>query len=417
MTREFLVRKALLALALIPLLTGIFVGVATFSFALPNEPIMKNLQERPDLLVARRANNGRVIDADTECIGMSVGLYVSPEHEGDGALKRAMRAESLFGCNQLLPWLESAGAGAHRDYFRYWHGYAAISRPVLSVLPYNDLRGYLFTISLLLLAVLAWRIGVDFGARAGAATAIVFVVLNAMGFWVVATKAATWFLVVGGALFFSRRDDPAAPLLAFFTLGSLTAFFDFLTTPALIFAMAAFVHCLYLARAGRLNQPWLRLISAGGFWGAGYAGLWAAKFMIAATLIDAAVWRDAFEAAAFRLRGASEHVETFFPGAAIYENVAALKTFWGPVAILLFIVIPLLKADARTRWADLWKRGRVFIAIAAIPIVWLEALSNHSQIHAAFTHLNFAVAALLSMFVFVGASVTGTGSATLHAAH
>ncbi|MEL7486964.1 MAG: hypothetical protein AAGJ87_07100 [Pseudomonadota bacterium] len=101
-------------------------------------------------------------------------------------------------------------------------------------------------------------------------------------------------------------------------------------------------------------------------------------------------------------------MDTFLPGAALYANLAALKSLWGPIAVVVFVVAPAVSRTARARWAALSRGEPVLIAIAAIPLVWLELLSNHSQIHAAFTHLNFAVAGFLSLLVFTGAAFKGT---------
>ena len=74
MTRQLLFRKAGAAFLLAPVLAVLFASLVTGVFALPNAPIAEHLLEREDLLDDRRTNNGRVIDADTECIGLSVGL-------------------------------------------------------------------------------------------------------------------------------------------------------------------------------------------------------------------------------------------------------------------------------------------------------------------------------------------------------
>jgi len=396
-TKRFLLRKVLLATVIAPLMMLLFVTSLTFSMSLPNAPIAKNILERESVLLDRRADNGRVIDADTECIGLSVGVYRASDTP-QSAFERSLHAESVYGCDDFMQWLKVEKIIAHRDYFRYWHGQSVISRPLLSVLPYNDLRGLLFTVSIVLLGILVWRLGCDFSPLTGLAFLLPFLVLNAMGFWVVVTKAVTWFLIIGGALFFSRRITKAPPLISFFVLGGLTAFFDFLTTPILVFALSAIVYLMYQG-AGSARSRWTDLLAIGIFWCAGYLGLWAGKFVLAAIILDLPVWEDVASAAAFRIRGASEHVETFLPGAAIYQNFAALKTIWGVVAILLFIVGSLWSKQRRLAWVRLWREGGIFIAIATIPLLWLEVMSNHSQIHAAFTHLNFAPAAILACMV------------------
>ncbi len=389
-------RTALVALALTPVLAALFLAAIVGAFAIPNEPIIRHLMERPEVLLARRADNGRVIDADTECIGMSVGLDLS----GDRAplLQRAANAQSLYGCDALIGWHGGSQTEAVRDYFRYWHGYLVLARPALAVMPYNDLRGWLFTLSAGLFVWLLWRTAADFGPRTALAVAAPFVVLNAMGLFVVATKAVTWLLAIGAGLALSRRRKSQTPLVFFFILGALTAFFDYFTAPAFIFAFAALVWALYENRAGRAPS-WAQFILTGVFWSAGWAGFMLIKIAIAAAVLDVDVWRDFIDSALFRVRGESEYVDTFLPGAALYENLAALKTIWAPVAVIAFIILPAATKARRARWAALVRERSVLLAIAAAPLLWIEVFSNHTQIHAAFTQINFAPAFVLAGLV------------------
>ena len=394
-----LLKKALAAVALTPILAALFLGGILAAFAIPNEPILKNLQDRPEVLFARRADNGRVIDADTECIGMSVGLDLAPDERG--LVHRAVNAQSLYGCEPLARFFEGSREQKILDYFRYWHGYLLIARPVLALMPYNDMRGYLFTASLGLFVWLVWRIGADFGARTALAFVAPFVALNAMGLMVVATKATTWLLAIGAGLFFSRRKAEETPLLAFFTVGVLTAYFDFFTAPAFIFCFAAVIAMIYEARAGRAPH-WRDFILSGVFWGAGWAGFILIKIAIAAVILDGDVWREFLDAALFRVRGETAEVESLAPGMALYENLAALKTFWGPVAIIAFFILPIATKARRARWAALAKSRSALLGVAAAPLLWMEVFTNHTQIHAAFTQINYAPAFILAALVLAG---------------
>ncbi len=406
MNRVF--RKALIALALTPLLTALFLAGIVAAFAVPNEPILKNLIDRPEVLFARRADNGRVIDADTECIGLSIGLDLTAPRAP--LPSRAVNAQSLLGCDAILPWVSDPTSQRVQDYFRYWHGYLVIARPALALMPYNDLRGYLFTLSVGLFGWLLWRISEDFGAKAALAIAAPFIVINAMGLFVVVTKAVTWLLAVGAGLALSRRKDPGPPLTLFFVLGALTAYFDFFTAPAFIFFFAAFVWALYERRAARIPR-WKELLLNGVFWSAGWAGFIVIKIAIAAAVLDADVWRNFIDAVLFRVRGETDYVDSLLPGAAIYENFAAMKTFWGPVAVITFVILPFATKARRRRWAALIKARSVFLGVALAPIAWLELFTNHTQIHAAFTQINFAPAFMLAALVAAGHSTIIAGDA------
>jgi len=394
-------KKALIALGLAPVLTAIFLAGIVAAFAIPNTPIIKNLNDRPEVLYARRADNGRVIDADTECIGMSVGFDLSDQRQS--LFYRTINAQSLYGCDPIRRYFAGSKSEAVLDYFRYWHGYLLVSRPVLALMPYNDMRGYLFTISLGLFAWLVWRIGEDFGAKTALAFAAPFVVINALGLTVVATKAVTWFLAVGAGLFLSRRKNPATPLLFYFILGAMTAYFDFFTAPAFIFCFAAMVFAIYETRAGR-TPSWTQLILLGAFWGAGWAGFVLIKIAIAASVLGDGVWRAFIDAALFRVRGETDYVDNFIPGMALFANIAAMKTFWAPVAVLSFVIMPFATRVRRDRWAALIRSRSVLLGVAGAPLLWMEIFTNHTQIHAAFTQINYAPAFILAAMVLTGSA-------------
>jgi hypothetical protein len=392
--------KAALALALIPVLAALFARLLTLAFALPDAQIVEAILERPSVVVDRRADNGRIIDADTECIGLSVGVYRA-DALARSNLDRAMRAESLYGCDQLMHWLETGKTNRDQVYARYWHGYQIVMRPLLSVMPYNDMRGLLFAASLIALAALLLRAGKDFGTAAGIAIAAPFFIVNAMGLMVVATKAPTLLLAILGALLVFRRREEEAPLLIFFGLGALTAFFDFLTAPALVGSLALFFHALAERREGR-SDSLARAGALGGFFILGWAGLLVAKFVIAELILGAGAFAHSFDAGLARLRAPDATIESFLPGAALIANFKALKSVWLVAALVIFIVAPLARADARRRLMAEARRPSALLIAALAPIIWLEVFSNHSQIHAAFTQVN-----LIPLFALSGLALAG----------
>jgi len=265
-------------------------------------------------------------------------------------------------------------------------------------MPYNDLRGFLFTASLGLFVWLLWRIGADFTPMTALALAAPFVVINAMGLMVVVTKATTWLLAIGAAFYLSRRRSYESPFIAFYIIGALTAYFDFFTAPAFIFCFAAMIWALYEMRAGR-SPLWNDYIALGVFWGAGWAGFILIKIAIAAAFLDANVWRDFLDAALFRVRGESEYIKSFIPGAALYANIAAMKSVWAPIAIVAFLIFPFATKARRAQWRRLIEERSVLLGIALAPLLWIEFFSNHTQIHAAFTQINLAPAFILSALV------------------
>ncbi|MEO0695168.1 MAG: hypothetical protein AAFY84_03635 [Pseudomonadota bacterium] len=386
-----LVRKACALLALMLVFAVIMTGALAAVYGLPNGTIAKNIKDDLPVLLQRRANNGRVIDADTECIGLSVGLYRSPDAPTP-PFERSVLAESVYGCAPFEKLLDGEEPKAHRDYFRYWHGYTLVSRPLLSVMSYASVRGVIFTLSIGLLGWLLWRLGKDFGAPLALAVGLPFVVLNALGFWVVVTKAVSWFLAIGGSIAVGRRIGQA-PYLLFGIIGMLTAAFDFLTIPALIFSLPAIVWLFYQSQRD-VRERFVSVLWLGVFFGIGYIGFWSLKVGLAATVLDRDVIADVLASVGTRLRGADPTIDSFWPGQAVWANIGALKTIWGLVFAGL-VVACLAWPQSRQRLVGLARSRPDLTLVAVIPLVWLEVLSNHSQIHAAFTHLNFAPALMV----------------------
>ena len=400
-----IVKKAALAALMTPIITAIFLGLVVAAISVPNAAVTEHLLERPDVLLARRADNGRVIDADTECIGMSVGLYQSGNPPSTMFL-RAVNAESVYGCDPFMAWIDNGAPQVTRDYFRYWHGYTVIARPVLAVMTYNDLRGLLLTVSLLLLAWLSISLGRDFGVGTGVAFALPFLVLNFMGLMVVATKAFSFMLAMAGALAARHLRKSEPPLLFFFGLGALTAYVDFFTMPFFIFTLAMMVWLLYRTHDGR-KTSWADIFFCLAFWGTGWAGFIIIKIVIAALVLKTDAFSDAASAAFFRVHGASQYVKSFIPGAAILENFAAMKSVWAPIALALFVITPFATKMRRSTWSSVWRNDRTLLAVALAPLLWLEFFSNHSQIHAAFTQVNLAPAFILAGLVLFRSPLLG----------
>ncbi|MEM7741258.1 MAG: hypothetical protein AAF225_10700, partial [Pseudomonadota bacterium] len=275
-------------------------------FLIPNEPIAKNLTRSLDAIDDTYTVNGRVVDANTECIGLSIGLYEDPAHEEQSRFWKSVNATSLYGCRPFIAWAVDGKAAESRDYFRYWHGYLLIFRPLMAGLPYHDVRGIIFCLSVVLTGWFLTRTGHDFGFKVGLAFALPLLFLNVLGLITVVTKTVTWWLVVGGAIWLSRPSAPntkTVPVLRFFVLGCLTAFFDYLTLPMLVLTVPFLIYGLYALRSSSsmiLQKPFLAFAFATAAFGMGWIGLWASKIMLAAFVIGPEAISNALSAAADR---------------------------------------------------------------------------------------------------------------------
>jgi len=258
-------------------------------------------------------------------------------------------------------------------------------RLLLSVLPYAHLREVIFLVTTGLMIWLAVRLASLAGAHFAGAFFLPFLFVNFAGPLMLLTKAVAWWVLLGFSVWLTgeKRDQTRLPLMAFFLCGALTAYTDFLTTPALNAAIPAMVW--WLTARNKTAQPLRALFWLLVFFTLGYVGLWVAKFILAAATLGPSVWVNIGEATSLRLRGGDS---SSWPLVAMLENIAALKALWGPLTVIIFGVLPFVTKERRARARVVWEEGRVFLLAAMTPILFMEILSAHSQVHGLFTHLN-----------------------------
>ena len=390
--RRAVLRSAGLALLLTPILAAAFVALLAAALALPDKPVADHIAEDAALFEHPRIHSfsGRKIDVGTECIGVSYGL-------GDAnasLFEAAVRSPVIYDCPTLLAFVEHGDRSGAGDYTNYWHGYAAISRPLLALFPYHDVRMLTFNAMAILFGFLALGIARSAGARFAFAALLPFFFVNYSGFFELWTKAAPWIVMLVAANVIVRTNWTRGrrPYLLFYFAGAATAYLDLLSTPLLVFGYPAALYFLFAPRTERLGarSQVLLLAAIGAFWTIGYAGLWLMKPAIAAAVLGPEVWAEFARTAAFRINGAYESVKHFV-GAGTLENLEAFKGLWGGLAIITFFIIPLARSKTRARLVAIAGQAPAVALLAVSPFIWYEILSNHSQIHGLFTHANLVL--------------------------
>lgn len=399
MVDRFVWQRFGVCLLLVPILTGLFWILMTAVMALPDGPIKEHILEDAALLDAEyeAAFNGRKIDLFTECIGVTAGMPPLLRNE-----PRAVTVPVWLGCGPMQRGLAGQEAPENipaQVYHRYWHGYAVPGRVLLSVLPYADLRGVVFLATAGLMIWLAVRLSRLAGAGFTAAFFLPFLFVNFAGPLMLLTKAVAWWVLLGVSVWLTgkKRDHTRLPLVAFFICGALTAYTDLLTTPALNAAIPAIVW--WVAWRDNTAQPLRALFWLMSFFALGYVGLWAAKFILAAATLGPSIWADIGAASSLRLRGGDASP---WPLVATLKNIEALKGLWAPLTIITFGVLPFATKERRARAIVLWREGQVFLLIALTPILFMEILSAHAQVHGFFTHVNFLPLLIVSSLILFG---------------
>ena len=401
-----LLRVAILMAAL-PAMGLLLVVVADL---VPSKPIVDHLVEdqssgRLTAEQYRQSPYGNQIDEFTECIGTTVGLG---NPIGTNPLESAIRSPTLGNCETTTENISTylAGDGLEReyDYYRYWHGYAVISRPLLAVV---GLAGTRLVVTMALLGVMA-GIARSVGRRHGAVTAAVlflpfvlttdFIDLgteftHAIG--ALAVLGSSWFAFEYAARGTSISRIATASMIA----GALVVFADFLTMPPGGWALCTAL--IGLAAAGTHGGRALsaRLGVATVFWVFGYGWMWLSKWVLAGLVVGFGTVRDNISSQVqLRVDGEQIAVEQRW-FASIQRNV---ETWWA-MPLSKFVLVALVVTCGVVLWRRLtgsgvsvvdmrWPDRALLAAPAALPLLWYEILRNHSQVHYWFTYRSVAIA-------------------------
>jgi hypothetical protein len=394
---------ALLLVAL-PLVGFALVVIAD---AIPDRAITRHLgteilNERLTTEDYGTALSGHEIDRFTDCIGITIGLGSPP---GTNTIESAISSPTLGSCSEAIPrlqsYLDGEGLEQNYPYYRYWHGYSVVLRPLLALVGLQGTR----VLMLVALAGVLLGLGRSLSRRHGRAVPLVllapfvlttdFIELpgslpHATG--ALAILATTWFAheVVSRSPTWPRVA--AASIIA----GAVVVFSDILTIPAggwaLTTAVIGIGASLTLARLALAVQ----VAVAAAAWITGWTWMWVSKWILASTVFGVDSVIDV-------IRFTTENRLTGDNGSIDDSVLATIRlnaeVWWSQplagatVAGLLVVFVTVWRRRGRWfpprgRWID-----RVIIATpAVIPFAWYELLKNHSQVHVWFTYRSIPLA-------------------------
>ncbi len=283
---------------------------------------------------------------------------------------------------------------------RYWLGFLVFLKPLLLVFSYMDIRMLLIiTEQLMLAAVVAGLCRRSLARFVPAfALALVCVTPAIVGF---SLQFSTVFLLFMGAmlvlLYAPRVTHTRASAAAYFlVVGMATSYFDYLTYPVATFGMP-FVLYLLLTPAASRREMLLGGLACLTAWLAGYFGMWAGKWAVAALLGDdpwffanlqaKVTERNAYvsDGAALGLRDVFKAVFGVFAKKAYLLLAAAVAAACAVVFVRARRGGP---ARPGKRPAGL---AETLLLTALLPFAWYVLTANHTYNHAFFTSRALAV--------------------------
>lgn len=301
-------------------------------------------------------------------------------------------------------------------YARYWNGHLVVLKPLLLFLNLDGIRILFALIVAGLLLADACLLARMKGVFAGIVFAVSFLAVNcfiaaislSLSFTVIIALACALFVLIA-----EKRKRGVLPAtwwaVPFFTIGAITAYFDFLCTPVVTLgiplALVVYLGAGDAPEGGRRSLLATLAISMV-CWALGYGLLWAAKWVIATIVLGWDVIGDAVRQVVFHMSDAKSNTQSMdSPFEAIARNTMLLLPIWVAVAVFACcIAIALVVTSPRHRFRPLdWQAIVALLVVSTIPFIWYYFTPNHSYVHYWFTYRAQVVALvgiLLAVDVF-----------------
>lgn len=380
-------------------LLGTLIGAAVIPRSAIQDSVLKSAEylcEKEQFRMLAEDVEGSRIDRYADSILLAIAYQYDAEHP----LRSVMESAYYFTPyqNENVNLLDAV-TNAHepnQQYLRYWHGSNVIVRPLLIFFELREIyviNGILLAVLILLLFAALIRSRAYLPAMGIAAglllTAVWFVPFSLEYTW---TYLLTMVLSLIGWHLAERGRREA--LGAFFLIGGmLTSFVDFLTTETLTLLIPVLL-ILWHNRNRRPEESFAEAVRtagrAAGFWGAGYAGMWISKWVMAAVVLREDVQPYVAGHIAERLGGVGEAGMIRYLMGAIGRNLSCLFPFeYGTAGVLAgsaMLLYVFYRGYVYHRKNPAWSWILLYALIGLVPYVRYLVLHNHSYLHFFFTY-------------------------------
>ena len=290
-------------------------------------------------------------------------------------------------CASLHQLVEDDSAMKEYVYPRYWHGSTFLMRILLTLNDYLTLRTFFYLLSSLLLVWVLIGMVQHIGGWSAVLYTLSLVSVNLFMMQHSIQFVTTLLLALVGSLWVLYRVKERGQLLTlFFMLGSLTAYFDLLTCPLLVWGMPLLVWIVMLHDNEEKTVTHSLLATL--LWGVSYCATWAAKWLLATATTSVNVFADATSQASLRAS-----VEEFNRWEAVSRNLELVPWFYATIALAVLVLLAVRHFNGKG-----WRQALMCFVVALAPVVWYMVLANHSGLHYWFTYRILAISILGLLF-------------------
>ena len=374
------------------MLTLLFTGVLTAVFCIPRSAIEDNVRqsvrqvadEGPRFTTRLGLLEPFKLGSFSDCLILGIAYCADSDHPLPSAMNATFPAKDgspVLGARLMM---ETPGNEALQPviYSRYWHGNQVIIRPLLCFTTVKEIH----LLNIVLLGGLLVLLGVVMWRRVNRADALIMTLclaavmipsvplcLNYVPPFYIALISSLLILLWPHA---NSRWINTVTL--FFVIGGVTAFFDLLTTPMIAMAIPVMVYILYR----KPERPCRTVVLLSLAWLAGYASLWATKWLLAMVITGHTAIQDAMGAVTQRTVGHNEQEYMLWCLKMTSIALIAVATVTAAIAVTF----------NRSRQAlrdNCW-----MLLIAMSSFVWAFVLLEHTWHHLHFTWRTFTVLAI-----------------------
>ena len=326
----------------------------------------------------------------------AIMLMMASQKSDESTWKAALNNETYF---ELMPdeIFVDVFANGNTDhnifpYIRYWHGYQVFLKPLAYVMNYRGIRVVMIVCQMCIIAMLIYQC-MKYDKR---------IVLPVIGLWIFLNPIATMLsiqlstvtvvtfvnLIIVMILSHKEiRDRKLTWDIVFLLNGCATVYFSTLTFP--ILAWGAPLVLWYYLNVQEDHTGIADIFELSAFWGAGFAGMWAAKWVIGTILTGTDMIGDAIHQATIWSSSDIGRLQMYFEallrncGAAVQISVA----FY-----ILYMMVRIFRILRRRRYSI--KPFIVYLLIMIAPFVWYFITVKHAYVHYWFTYRNMGMSVL-----------------------
>lgn len=371
---------------------------AVIACLLPDKPIHHHIQqtvERGELMwndYPRAIINGNEARMDnfTDALIISQAWNCSKDSLWESVMQPSRAVYKQMMTEALAMQIEG-NHFTNKKYGRYWHGSTFLMRYLLLLWSYNNIRLLFYILSSLLILFTLWRLRDKIGNWAAIVTLVAFMILY--GYVLQFSMQFLPVLVLSFAGILMMLDEKTDKKVGCFIIGSLTAYFDLLTTPLLTIGIPLIAWILAHRNDSKsLGKIFIDILKMSVFWGIAFALTWGAKWLLATLTTDANIWADAMNNVAHR----SNYIEDYTRLDAIAVNLKLLNSKF--IVITAIIMLVMMALHFRREG---WRPALLLLLIAFVPYLWYFVVANHSYEHFWFTYrLQFV--SVLALFGAIG---------------